>query len=45
MNVINTNTDDIETSIAVRVRDAYKRYSVTNVILRGLNMSVREGTV
>lgn len=31
--------------IAVRVRNAYKRFSAHNVILRGLSMTVPEGTV
>ncbi|KAK7574524.1 hypothetical protein V9T40_011715 [Parthenolecanium corni] len=42
MNVINTTE---ERPVAVRLRDAYKRFSVSNVILRGLNMTVPEGTV
>lgn len=42
MNVINTTE---ERPVAVRVRDAYKRFSVSNVILHGLNMTVPEGTV
>ncbi len=36
---------DCDKQIAVRVRNAYKRYSVSNVILHGLNMTVPEGTV
>lgn len=30
---------------AVVIRNAYKRYNVNNVVLRGLNMTVQEGTI
>ncbi|XKL69122.1 hypothetical protein PGB90_006891 [Kerria lacca] len=42
---MNVMSADCEKQIAVRVRNAYKRYSVANVILHGLNMIVPEGTV
>lgn len=30
---------------AVRVQNAYKRFNAASVVLRGLNMTVPEGTV
>lgn len=42
MNVINSNGGK---EAAVMVKNAYKRFNVANVVLRGLNMTVPEGTV
>ncbi|XP_075229368.1 ABC transporter G family member 23-like [Lycorma delicatula] len=36
--------NEVESHVAVRVRDAYKSYS-NNVVLRGLNMTVSQGTI
>lgn len=30
---------------AVAVKNAYKRYTTTNIILNGLNLTVKEGTM
>jgi len=42
---LNTFNDDSRGEVAVRVRNAYKRFSTHNVILHGFSMTVPEGTV